>query len=126
MLASTSARVLVWYYRTREQLDAPAGFRLDAAHELWELVPSARRREALLVEVSTIGLALSRLPAGQRRLLECRYDPARGLTDGELARGLACDVTQAREAHTRALVGLGEQLVRMGLVHMNGKPTWGS
>lgn len=124
MLASTAARVLSWYYRTREQLDAPVGFQLDHARDLWEIVPSARQRETLLVELSTVGLALSRLPVGTRLLLECRYDPDRGLTDRDLARALHCDREGAREAHTAALVALGTQLVNMGLIHMNGRPTW--
>jgi hypothetical protein len=53
-----------------------------------------------------------------------RYDPERGVTDRELASALGCDRERARAAHTAALVALGEQLVEMGLVHMNGKPTW--
>jgi hypothetical protein len=37
-----------------------------------------------------------------------------------------CTRQCARQAHTAALVALGQQLVGMGLVHMNGKPTWRS
>jgi hypothetical protein len=135
MLASTAARVLSWYFRTRAVLDSPVQFTVvteataygDDPWQItsrWDVAPSARRRETLLAEVSTIGLALMRIPERDRAILECRYDPDRGITDRQLAEALGCDREDARAAHTSALIALGGQLVKMGLVHMNGKPSW--
>ena len=134
MLASTAARVLSWYFKTRDLLDSPVQFTMTEATRYgddpwqitsrWDVAPSARRRETLLAEVSTIGLALARVPERDRAILECRYDPDRGVTDRQLAEALGCDREGARAAHTAALVALGGQLVRMGLIHMNGRPTW--
>jgi hypothetical protein len=135
MLASTAARVLSWYFRTRDVLDSPVQFTIQTEATAygddpwqitsrWDVAPSARRRETLLAEVSTIGLALMRIPERDRAILECRYDPARGVTDWQLAEALGCDRENARAAHAAALAALGGQLVRQGLIHMNGRPTW--
>lgn len=135
MLASTAARVLSWYFRTRGLLDSPIQFTVVteatrygddpwAITSRWDIAPSARRRETLLAEVCTVGLALARVSDRDRAILVERYDPDRGITDRQLAEALGCDREEAREAVTGALVALGGQLVRMGLVHMNGKPTW--
>ena len=88
------------------------------------IIFSGRAREELLAEVSTVGLALARIPDRDRLILVERYDPERGITDRELAKALHCDRESARAAHTAALVALGDQLVRMGLIYCNGKPTW--
>jgi len=88
------------------------------------VAPSARRREELLAEVCTVGLALMRLDDQDRVILTARYDPQRGITDRQLAEALGCTREAARAAHTAALVSLGVQLVRQGLIKMNGRPTW--
>jgi hypothetical protein len=135
MLASTAARVVSWYFKTRDLLDSPIQFTVvteatrygDDPWQItsrWDVAPSARRRETLLAEVSTIGLALMRIPDRDRAILVERYDPDRGITDRQLAEVLGCDREQARAAHTSALIALGGQLVRQGLIHMNGRPTW--
>jgi hypothetical protein len=134
VLASTAARVLSWYFKTRDRLDSPVMFILDgesarpgdpwAIQGRWEIVPSARVRETLLAETATVALALARIPERDRLILIARYDPARGITDKELAGALDCAREGARAAHAAALVAFGEQLVKMGLVHMNGKPKW--
>jgi DNA-directed RNA polymerase specialized sigma24 family protein len=135
MLASTAARVLSWYFRTRAVLDSPVQFTIQTEATAygddpwqitsrWDVAPSARRRETLLAEVSTIGLALMRIPDRDRAILVERYDPDRGITDRQLAEALGCDREEAREAVAVALVALGGQLVRQGLIHMNGRPTW--
>jgi len=135
LLASTAARVLSWYFRTRDLLDSPVQFTLQAEAtrygddpwqitSRWDIAPSARRRETLLAEVSTIGLALARVPERDSLILVPRYDPSRGISDEQLAKALHCDREGVGAAHAAALVALGEQLVKMGLIHMNGKPTW--
>lgn len=124
MLAATSAKVLTWYYKSRNALDDPVGLRLDTARQLWELIPTARARENLLAEVCTVGLALSRLPVAERLILECTHNPDRRVTDRELASALHTDRDGARTAHLEALVALGHQLVKAGLISMNGHPSW--
>jgi hypothetical protein len=73
---------------------------------------TSQHREALLAEVCTIGLALSRLADRDQLILMERYDADRGLTDRELATALHCDCEGAREAHAPALQALGGQLGR--------------
>jgi hypothetical protein len=54
-------------------------------------VPSAHRREALLIEICTIRLGLNSLADRDRLILIERYDPDRGLTDPDLAIAVDCD-----------------------------------
>jgi hypothetical protein len=124
LLASTAARVLGWYFRSRARLDAPVRLELDGEHADAYLSISGRARADLLAETSTVAVALARIAERDRLILLARYDPDRRITDLQLAKALHCDRETARDAHTAALVALGAQLVRIGLVHMNGKPTW--
>jgi hypothetical protein len=125
VLASTTARVLGWYFRSRARLDDPARLELDGDHPDMYLNLSGRARAELLAEVATVSLALARIPERDRLILLERHDPDRGgLTDLELARALHTSRAGARAAHTAALLALGAQLARQGLIHMNGRPTW--
>ncbi len=124
MLASTAARVLGWYFRSRARLDAPVRLELDGERAEAYLSMSGRARGDLLAEVGTVSVALAWICERDRLILLARYDPDRGVTDRELAQALHCDREGARGALSAALLALGGQLVRMGLIHMNGRPTF--
>jgi len=80
---------------------------------VWQVPLGARRREALLIAVCSVGIALSRLSLLHRKILEARYDPARGMTDRQIAQALALNVAEARAVHVGALLALAGELAKL-------------